>query len=59
MLRGGRVVAPDSDADDRAIVAFNDMVVADERVEPVMLPIADGLTIARVPLTARHPPNRR
>ncbi|SCE74507.1 O-methyltransferase [Micromonospora mirobrigensis] len=46
-LRGGRVIAPEN-ADDRAIAAFNDAVLADVRVEPVMLPIADGLTLARV-----------
>ncbi|TDC59512.1 O-methyltransferase [Micromonospora sp. KC207] len=46
-LRGGRVLAP-RDADDRAIAAFNDEVMADVRVEPVLLPIADGLTLARV-----------
>ena len=46
-LRGGRVLAPQN-ADDRAIAAFNDEVLADVRVDPVMLPIADGLTLARV-----------
>ncbi|WFE38414.1 O-methyltransferase [Micromonospora sp. WMMD998] len=46
-LRGGRVLAP-GNADDRAIAAFNDAVVADTRVEAVMLPIADGVTLARV-----------
>ncbi|WP_341719011.1 O-methyltransferase [Micromonospora sp. FIMYZ51] len=47
VLRHGRVIAPQS-ADDRAIAAFNDQVLADVRVEAVMLPIADGLTLARV-----------
>jgi len=46
VLRHGRVLDPQS-ADDRAIVAFNDRVAADDRVEAVMLPIADGLTLAR------------
>ena len=46
-LRDGRVLAP-RNADDRAIAAFNDAVVADVRVEAVMLPIADGVTLARV-----------
>ncbi|MEV0002458.1 O-methyltransferase [Micromonospora sp. NPDC050980] len=46
-LRAGRVLAP-GNADDRAIAAFNDEVVADVRVEAVMLPIADGVTLARV-----------
>ncbi|WP_030486685.1 O-methyltransferase [Micromonospora chokoriensis] len=47
VLRGGRVIAP-QDENDRAIAAFNDEVLADVRVDPVMLPIADGLTLARV-----------
>lgn len=46
VLRDGRVLAP-QDEGDRAIVAFNDMVLADKRVDLVMLPIADGLTLAR------------
>ena len=46
VLWGGRVLDPQRESD-RAIVAFNDMVLGDDRVEVVMLPIADGLTIAR------------
>ncbi|MDW5326354.1 O-methyltransferase [Plantactinospora sp. KLBMP9567] len=46
VLRGGRILAPQSVAD-RAIAEFNEAVLADERVELVMLPIADGLTLAR------------
>ncbi|SIR37298.1 O-methyltransferase [Micromonospora avicenniae] len=46
VLRGGRVIAP-QDEGDRAIAAFNDEVLADVRVDAVMLPIADGLTLAR------------
>jgi caffeoyl-CoA O-methyltransferase len=46
VLRGGRVVAPAS-ADDRAIIEFNDAVRDDERVDAVLLPLADGITIAR------------
>ncbi|MBF5028317.1 class I SAM-dependent methyltransferase [Micromonospora sp. ANENR4] len=46
-LRDGRVLAP-RNAADRAIAAFNDAVIADVRVEAVMLPIADGVTLARV-----------
>ncbi|WP_422771771.1 O-methyltransferase [Plantactinospora sp. WMMC1484] len=46
VLRGGRVLAPESVAD-RAIADFNEAVCEDERVEPVMLPVADGLTLAR------------
>ncbi|MBO4206508.1 O-methyltransferase [Micromonospora echinofusca] len=46
VLRGGRVLAP-QDAADRAIAAFNDEIMSDVRVERVMLPVADGLTLAR------------
>ena len=46
VLAGGRVVAPD-DARSQAIAAFNTKVKGDTRVEPVMLPIRDGVTIAR------------
>jgi predicted O-methyltransferase YrrM len=46
VLRHGRVLDPAND-DDRAIVAFNDEVLADERVDAALLPIADGLTLAR------------
>ena len=46
VLWGGRVLAPHS-PDDRAIVEFNDAVLRDDRVDLVMLPIADGLTLAR------------
>lgn len=48
VLRHGRVI--DTDPDDpntAAMVAFNDMVVADDRVDAVMLPLADGVTLAR------------
>jgi caffeoyl-CoA O-methyltransferase len=48
VLRGGRVVAAEPDPDTAAIVAFNEIVSADDRVESVMIPLADGLTIARV-----------
>jgi caffeoyl-CoA O-methyltransferase len=48
VLWDGRVVQPDADDDNtKAIRAFNDMVAADDRVEAVMLPIADGLTLCR------------
>ena len=46
VLWKGRVLDP-QDERDRVIVAFNDLAVADPRVELVILPIADGLTIAR------------
>jgi caffeoyl-CoA O-methyltransferase len=48
VLRGGRVVAAQPDEETLAIVAFNEIVAADPRVESVMIPLADGLTIARV-----------
>jgi caffeoyl-CoA O-methyltransferase len=46
VLWSGRVLNPQS-ADDHAIVDFNAMVRADDRVDVVILPIADGLTMAR------------
>ena len=45
-LRGGRVLAPDSD-DDRAVVQLNADLAADPRWETVLLPLADGLTMLR------------
>jgi caffeoyl-CoA O-methyltransferase len=48
VLWEGEVVRPDRTGEDVvAIRAFNDKVLADERVESVMLAVADGLTIAR------------
>jgi len=47
-LWGGRVLDDsDQSADTVAIRAFNDAVAADERVDCVQLPIADGLTLLR------------
>jgi caffeoyl-CoA O-methyltransferase len=46
VLWSGRVLDPQGEAD-RAIVDFNAAAAADERVELVILPIADGLTMAR------------
>lgn len=46
VLRHGRVLAPESEAD-HAIIAFNEIVLGDERVDAVMVPIGDGLTMAR------------
>ena len=45
-LRGGRVLAPETD-DDRAVVALNAGLVRDPRWETVLLPLADGLTMLR------------
>ncbi len=48
MLWDGRVYQDDADDENtRALRAFNDMVAADKRVDAVMLPLADGLTILR------------
>jgi caffeoyl-CoA O-methyltransferase len=48
VLWDGRVVKADADDENTvAIRAFNDKVAIDERVDTVMLPIADGLTLAR------------
>lgn len=47
MLRDGRVLDPEND-DDRAIHALNDALLADERVEVVLLPVRDGVSLARV-----------
>ena len=44
----GWVVDPNmTDPETKAIRAFNDFLVADERVEAVMLPISDGMTLVR------------
>lgn len=45
VLWSGRVLAP-KEKDDHALVAFNTHVKADARVEHVMLPIRDGITVA-------------
>jgi predicted O-methyltransferase YrrM len=48
VLWSGRVLDSDDTGDDtQHIRDFNDWLVADERVETVMLPVADGLTVAR------------
>jgi caffeoyl-CoA O-methyltransferase len=48
-LWSGRVLDPDADDSDstRALAAFNDMVVRDERVVCVMLTVRDGVTLIR------------
>ena len=49
VLWGGSVVDPSrDDPDTQAIRDFNDAIAADDRVECVMLPISDGLTVLRV-----------
>jgi caffeoyl-CoA O-methyltransferase len=48
VLWDGRVVDPSADDENtQAIKAFNDRLAADDRFETVMLPISDGLTLAR------------
>jgi len=48
VLWAGRVIQADAEDDNtKAIKAFNDVVAADDRVEAVMLPISDGLTLCR------------
>jgi caffeoyl-CoA O-methyltransferase len=49
-LRNGGVLPSQRDLNDegtRVIVALNEALAADPRVETVLLPLADGLTIAR------------
>ena len=48
VLWGGAIIdESDTSRETVALRAFNDMVIADARVEVVMLPIADGLTMCR------------
>ncbi len=48
VLWSGAVIDPgDTSENTKAIRAFNEMVAGDDRVDVVVLPIADGLTIAR------------
>jgi caffeoyl-CoA O-methyltransferase len=48
VLWNGEVLnAQNQTADTRAIRALNDFLVTDDRVDVVMLPISDGLTICR------------
>jgi predicted O-methyltransferase YrrM len=46
MLRDGRVLDPEDD-NDRAIHALNESLVADGRVDVVLLPVRDGVSLAR------------
>lgn len=49
MLQRGRVADPGNrDPGPETIRALNERIAADERVEHVLLPIADGMTLARV-----------
>lgn len=48
-LRRGNVAADPADQTeaDRIVAALNDTIVADDRVESVLLPVRDGVTLAR------------
>ncbi len=48
VLYSGEVRKPEPGSAAEAIHAFNEHVKADPRVEPVLLPVADGITLARV-----------
>jgi caffeoyl-CoA O-methyltransferase len=48
VLWSGRVIdSGDTGDDTEAIRAFNDLVAGDDRVDVVMLPVSDGLTLLR------------
>jgi caffeoyl-CoA O-methyltransferase len=47
VLLHGRVLDPEPDAEARAVRQLNEHALADDRVVLAMLPIADGLTVAR------------
>jgi caffeoyl-CoA O-methyltransferase len=48
VLRGGRVLnSASNDPADLAIMGLNDLIVADPRVDCVMLPVRDGVTLVR------------
>lgn len=47
MLWGGSVARPAADDDTRALQALNVKLHADERVDMVLLPLGDGLSLAR------------
>ncbi|PIZ06238.1 MAG: methyltransferase, partial [Flavobacteriales bacterium CG_4_10_14_0_8_um_filter_32_5] len=45
----GKVITPEENRDDdtKALVEYSKMVMKDKRVQPLLLPIRDGLMIAR------------
>jgi len=47
VLLHGRIFSPEPDAEALAVRRFNEHALADDRVTLAMLPIADGLTVAR------------
>ncbi|MBT8223411.1 MAG: methyltransferase, partial [Eudoraea sp.] len=50
VLWSGKVISPASPADKatQALQAYNEKLMKDPRVETVILPIRDGLTLSRV-----------
>lgn len=51
VLSHGRVLDPGDDENAAAIAAFNDRVAHDERVDAVMVPVADGVSLITRRLT--------
>ncbi|MBN8870913.1 MAG: class I SAM-dependent methyltransferase [Solirubrobacterales bacterium] len=49
VLMGGRILDADPDEGTAAMQGLNDLLVDDARVDSVMLGMADGLSLARVP----------
>jgi predicted O-methyltransferase YrrM len=47
VLWGGSVARPATDADTRSLQALNDKLHRDERIDVAMVPVGDGLTLAR------------
>lgn len=47
VLWSGKVIQPKPDEETRSIMAFNDKVMADTRVENVLFPVRDGIMVMR------------
>jgi len=47
VLWSGKVIEPDPDKDTQAILDFNKKIVNDPRLECILLPVRDGIMIAR------------
>jgi predicted O-methyltransferase YrrM len=47
VLRSGNVLAPDPDKNTQAIQEFNKKIQEDPRVQNVLLPVRDGIMMAR------------
>ncbi len=50
VLWSGKVIedVKDDDISTKALLAFNDMIAKDERLETILLPIRDGISLSRV-----------